>query len=154
MGGKTGDRRGPVVKAMVPKSFSQGRLMANTSATPTRELPGSMSEPGIHGYSDKTRGRGRGRVSSDEKEIRHRRSQLKTPQPVTSGYAGGQHSNGFEERGGSSRGGVGIVQRIRGACENDGGQFSSSSSLGDGEPPRLAPVKPKGKSRRYIHVYD
>ena len=89
-------------------------------------------------------------VSSDERRIRRQKSQLKTPQPVTSGYSGSRLSDGFEERESGSRG-VGLVQQIRGVAENDGGQFSSSSSLGEGEPPRLAPVKPKGRSRRYMY---
>ena len=118
-------------------------MTSDTSATPARELPGSISEPGVRKRSSDMGGSG---VSSFAFETRRQSSHLKTPQPVTSRHARNQFSNEFEERGGGGR--VGLVRQVKGDANNDGRQFSSSSSLGDGEPPRLAPVKPKGKSRR------
>lgn len=141
--GKIESRRGKA--AIVPKSFSEGRMVPRTSATPARELPGTVSEPGAARQTN--REGGRGGVFSDEKERRHKRSLLKTPQPVAASYGSNQLSNGYDDRGSGAR--VGPVRQIRGNADNDGNShFSSSSSLGDGEPPRLAPVKPKGKSRR------
>ena len=146
-GGTTGSRRGPIVKASVPKSLSHGRVPSHTSATQARELPGSR-EPGMieHGSLPGESSFG----SSEEKSLTRKRSQLKTPQSVVAGYNSHHTSNnGFEgRRGGGGRDGrVGLVRQIRGAVEDDG--ISSSSSLGgEGEAPRLAPVKPKGKSRR------
>lgn len=139
--GKIESRRGK--GAVIPKSFSEGRMMPRASATLARELPGTASEPGAR---QTNREGGRGGVFSDEKERRHKRSLLKTPQPVAASYASNHLSNGYDDRGSGAR--VGPVRQIRGNADSDGNHFSSSSSLGDGEPLRLAPVKPKGKSRR------
>ena len=84
--------------------------------------------------------------SSDDKAIRRRRSQLRTPQPVAAGYMTNNWDTLLE--GGRGGGGTGRDGFGRQITENSGGQFSSSSSVGDGEAPRLTPVKPKGKSRR------
>ena len=149
---------GPIIKATIPKSlssFSHGRIQAHTSATSPRKLPGSTSEPGLRERSGMAGGRGEREIEgessfapSNESGIHRRRSQLKTPQPVVSCYTNNHLGNGFGDRRGEI-GRVGLVRQIRGISDNDGSHFSSSSSLGDGEPPRLAPVKPKGKSRRY-----
>ena len=171
--GKLGSNYSPMVKATVPKATSHGRLSSNTSATLAGDLPGSVSEPGVRGHAGNPSdtggggGSGVGRVSSvtrdqagEEKKLRRRRSLLKTPQPIAAAYQmghvtvapsyGSHMNNVFEERGGG--GGMGLGRHIREITVNEGSRYSSSSSLGEGEPPRLGPVKPKGRSKRCIII--
>ena len=90
---------------------------------------------------------GSGYAPSDERQIKRRRSLLKTPQPVVPGSHQGQGLGGGRE------GGVRVARQIRGAAENDGGHYSSSSSFGgDREPLRLGPVKPNRKSRSMPYI--
>ena len=93
-----------------------------------------------------------GFASCDEKQqIRRRRSQLKTPQSVVAGFPSGHQGIGF---GGGRRegGGVGLARQIRGVSDGNGGQHSSFPFGGEGgDPMRLGPVKPKGKSR-FVHL--
>ena len=97
-----------------------------------------------------------GIAAPDDRQTKRRRSRLKTPQSVVAGFANGSlHHHQYRRGYGGGRegggGGVGLARQIRGVCENDGGQMynSSSSSFGGegGDPLRLGPVKPKGKSK-------
>ena len=92
-----------------------------------------------------------GFASCDEKQqIRRRRSQLKTPQSVVAGFPSGHQGRGF--CGGREGGKIGLARQIRGVSDGNGGQHSSSSFGGEGgDPMRLGPVKPKGKSR-FVHL--
>lgn len=113
---------------------------------------GSSSDPWMRGHERVGRAEGErgGRFAlSEVKQIKKQRSQLKTPQSVVAGFASSHHHHHHHSRGfdGGREGGVGRVRQIRGDREIDGERHSSSSFGGDGDPMRLAPVKPKGKSR-------
>lgn len=138
MGGKgiMSQHGGPIVKTK-----SQGRVTStHVSATPMSPIASSVSDPIVRQRSNDVR-----RELSDERLIRRRRSQLKTPQSMVSRLA---NRHKFDGQGGGGGGGVGLARQIRGINENDGRQYSPSSSLGDGDGPRLMPVRPKGKSKR------
>ena len=128
----------------MPRSYSHGRVM-HMSATPADELPGtSVSSTVVRKRSDVIRDEA---VLVDEtRQMQRRRSRLKTPQSMVAGFTNRRGEGRGGGGGGGGGGGVGLARQIRGVSEN-GENFSSSSSLGDRDGPRLVPVKPKGKSR-------